>query len=161
MEHFQQVVQQNFFIDTDYASVVGNKSSSMMGWAGTISELYDISDGTLLGYEVRETLSSITYNSMWFNLSDTSGINTIKFEDAPLEDSNPYLVYVNGNATVFESKNVGGFSTKSFSRRYDIELRTQFFYYEDGEELVEVAVLVPMIFVQQEQLSTWLLMSMT
>jgi hypothetical protein len=144
----------NFYIDDTYLSVIGNKSSSMMGWSGIISELYDISSGSLLGYEVKETLSSITYNTLWFNLSDTSGITNIKFLDAPLEDSNPYLVYINDLTTVFESKNVGGFSTKSLSRRYDIELRTQYFYYEDGEELVEVAVLVPMIFVQEEQIDT-------
>ncbi len=144
----------NFYIYDTYLSVIGNKSSSMMGWSGIISELYDIPSGSLLGYEVKETLSSITYNTLWFNLSDTSGITNIKFLDAPLEDSNPYLVYINDLTTVFETKNVGGFSTKSFSRRYDIELRTQYFYYEDGEELVEVAVLVPMIFVQEEQIDT-------
>lgn len=143
-----------FFIDDDYVSVVGNKSSSMMGWTGTISELYDATSGSLLGYEVRETLSSITYNSLWFNLSDTSGITTIKFDDAPIEDSNPYLVYVNGSSSVFESMNFGGFSTKTLSRRYDIELRTQYFYYQDGDEVLEVAVEIPMIFVQQEKLPT-------
>jgi uncharacterized repeat protein (TIGR02543 family) len=143
-----------FFINDDYASVVGNKSSSMVGWAGTITELYDVDSGDLLGYEIRETLSSITYNTMWFNLSDTSGVTSIKFLDAPIEDSNPYLVYVNGNENVFESKNVGGFSLKSLSRRYDIELRTQFFYYQSGDDLVKAEVLVPMIFVQEEQIST-------
>ncbi len=144
----------SFFIYDQYLSVIGNKSSGMMGWAGTISEIYDIPSGKLLGYEIEETLSSITYNTLWFNLSDTSGITNIKFLDAPLEDSNPYLVYINDLTTVFETKNVGGFSTKSFSRRYDIELRTQYFYYEDGEEVVEVAILVPMLFVQEEQIDT-------
>jgi|GEM_PF-989285 len=144
----------SFFIYDQYLSVIGNKSSGMMGWAGTISEIYDIPSGKLLGYEIEETLSSITYHTLWFNLSDTSGITNIKFLDAPLEDSNPYLVYINDLTTVFETKIVGGFSTKSFSRRYDIELRTQYFYYEDGEEVIEVAVLVPMLFVQEEQIDT-------
>ncbi|MDY0276714.1 MAG: InlB B-repeat-containing protein [Acholeplasma sp.] len=143
-----------FFINDDYVSVVGNKSSSMMGWTGTINELYDVSNGRLLGYEVRETLSSITYNTLWFNLDDTSGITSIKFLEAPLEDSNPHLVYVNNSSTEFVTKNVGGFSTKTLSRRYDIELRTQYFYYQSGDDVVEVSLQIPMIFVQEEQLTT-------
>ncbi len=141
-----------FFINDDYVSVVGNKSSSMMGWAGTIVELYSVDTGEMLGYEVRETFSSITYNTLWFNLDDTSGITTIKGVTAPLENNNPHLIYVNGSATVFATKNVGGFSTKTLSRRYDIEFRKQYFYYQSGGEIVEVMVNVPMLFVQQEQL---------
>lgn len=143
-----------FFIDDEYVSVVGNKSSSMMGWTGTITELYDATNGRLLGYEVKETLSSITYNTLWFNLDDTSGITSVKFLTAPLEDSNPHLVYVNNSTTEFETKNVGGFSTKMLSRRYDIELRTQYFYYQSGDDIIEVSLQIPMIFVQEEQLAT-------
>ena len=126
----------------------------MMGWTVTITELYDKNDGVLLGYEVQETLSAITYNTLWFNLGDTTGISTLKFLEAPLEDSNPYLVYINGQAEVFETKLVGGFSTKMLSRRYDIELRKQYFYQQDGENLVQVEMLIPMLFVQEENLST-------
>ena len=143
-----------FFINEDYVSVVGNKSSSMTGWAGTINELYSVSSGKLLGYEVREAISSITYNTLWFNLDDTSGITSVKFLEAPLEDSNPYLVYINDSEELFVSKNVGGISLKTLSRRYDIELRLQYFYYEVEGEINQVPMLVPMIFVQEEQLST-------
>lgn len=143
-----------FFINDDYVSVVGNKSSSMMGWAGTINELYDVESGELLGYEVKETLSSITYNTLWYNLSDTTGITTIKCLPAPLENSNPHLIYLNGSSTTFVAKIVGGFSTKMLSRRYDIELRKQYFYYQNGEEIVQIALNVPMLFVQEEQIST-------
>jgi hypothetical protein len=143
-----------FFIDDEYVSVVGNKSSSMMGWTGTITELYDATNGRLIGYEVKETLSSITYNTLWFNLDDTSGITSVKFLTAPLENSNPHLVYVNNSTTEFETKNVGGFSTKMLSRRYDIELRTQYFYYQSGDDIIEVSLQIPMIFVQEEQLAT-------
>jgi len=144
-----------FFITDDFVSVVGNKSSSMLGWEGTINELYSVSTGKLLGYEIRETLSSITYNTLWFNLNDTSGINSIKFLEAPLENSNPYLVYINDVDELFVTKNVGGIGFKMLSRRYDIELRQQYFYYMDGEELYQVPILVPMIFVQEEQLSSF------
>ena len=144
-----------FFIDEDYVSVVGNKSSSMTGWTGMINELYDANTGDLLGYEVQETLSSITYNTLWFNLNDCSGITSIKVLEAPLENSNPYLIYVNSNEDVFSTKTVGGLSLKALSRRFDIELRTQYFYYVESDILYEVEMLVPMIFVQQEQLSTF------
>jgi hypothetical protein len=55
---------------------------------------------------------------------------------------------------VFAAKTVGGVGTKMTSRRYDIEFRTQYFYYQDGGEIVKAAVKVPMLFVQEEQLSS-------
>lgn len=144
-----------FFISEDYVSVVGNKSSSMMGWTGAINELYDVETSELLGYEIREELSVVQYNTLWFNLGDTSGITTIKVSEAPLEENNPYLVYINGDVDVFVTKEVGGLlNPKQFSRRYDIELRTQYFYYLDGDTLYQVETLVPMIFVQEEMLSS-------
>lgn len=143
-----------FYIQDEYVSVVGNKSSGMMGFTGTINELYDITSGALLGYEVRETLSSITYNTLWFNLDDTAGITSIKVEVAPEEESNPHYIYVNDVNQVFETKAVGGFSTKTLSRRYDIEMRKQYVYYQDGEDILSIAIDVPMLFVQAEQLDT-------
>ena len=142
-----------FFINDDYVSVVGNKASGMAGWTGTINELYATDDGELIGYEVRETLSSITYNTLWFNLADTSGISTIKRATAPLENNNPHLIYVNGSANVFATKNVGGLSLKTLSRRFDIEFRKQYFFALSGSEYVTVVVEVPMLFVQEEQMA--------
>jgi len=142
-----------FFINDDYVSVVGNKASGMAGWTGTINELYATDDGELIGYEVRETLSSITYNTLWFNLADTSGITTIKRATAPIENNNPYLIYVNGSTNVFTTKNVGGLSLKTLSRRFDIEFRTQYFFALSGSEYVTVVVEVPMLFVQEEQMA--------
>lgn len=141
-----------FFIDDDYVSVIGNKSSSMMGWEGTINELYDVETSQLLGYEIRETLSSVTYNTLWFNLGDTSGITNIKVNEAPVEESNPYLVYINDNEDVFATKTYGGFGLKMLSRRFDIELRSQYFYYLEDDVLYQVETLVPMIFIQEEML---------
>ena len=50
------------------------------------------------------------------------------------------------------AKKVGGFSLKTASRRFDIELRTQYYYVpaEDGS-FEKVEVKVPMLFVQAEQ----------
>jgi hypothetical protein len=141
-----------FYINDEYVSVVGNKSNSMMGWEGVITELYDVDEGQLLGYEVKETLSNITYNTMWFNLTDTTGISSIKIEDAPIEESNPQYVYVNGSSDVFNTKAYGGFNTKTLSRRFDIEMRKQYLYYLNGDDIVGFEVEVPMIFIQVEKL---------
>ncbi|MBN3491130.1 InlB B-repeat-containing protein [Acholeplasma equirhinis] len=139
-----------FYITDDYVSVVGNKASGIIGFTSTINELYNPSTGKLLGYEIRETVSSITYNTLWFNLSDQTGITSIKKIDQA-NGSNPNSIYVNGSATLFASKTVGGLSLKSFSRRYDIEFRKQYVYYLDGAELTRAEIEVPMLFVQAEQ----------
>jgi uncharacterized repeat protein (TIGR02543 family) len=143
-----------FYITDQYVSVVGNKAGSMLGWSGYINELYKTDEGKLLGYEVQEKLSVITYNTLWFNLNDVVGITSIKALSAPIQEANPNLIYVNGNNTLFVAKKVGGIGTKMTSRRYDIEFRTQYFYYLSGDEYIKVAISVPMLFVQEEQLGT-------
>lgn len=143
-----------FFINDEYTSVVGNKASGMLGWEGTINELYKTNEGKLIGYEVREKFPLVTYNTLWFNLSDTTGITSIRSEDASFENQNPNVIYVNNSSDEFIAKKVGGIGLKMTSRRYDIELRKQYFYYFEGDELVEIEVITPMIFVQQEQLNT-------
>lgn len=63
---------------------------------------------------------------------------------------------VNGSAEKWAVKKVGGLSLKTASRRFDIEFRTQYFYrYNAGTQAYdEVAVEVPMLFVQEEYLDT-------
>ena len=142
-----------FYITEDYVSVVGNKASGMLGFTGYITELYGAESGKLLGYEVNETLSSIVYNTLWFNLSDVYGINSVK---SVLDDDNvTELFFVNGSKSQWESKKVGsGF--KMFSRRFDIEFRTQYVYSYDAAsgEYTCHAIEVPMLFVQEENYST-------
>ena len=144
-----------FYADGNYVSVVGNKASGMVGFTGHICELYNASSGKMIGYEVKETLSSITYNTIWLDLNQISGINSIKYVKGEAGASNS--VYLNGLSDKFEAKKVGGFSLNSLSRRYDIELRTQYHYYYDAasEEYCVVAVEVPMLFLQQEYLSSF------
>lgn len=144
-----------FYITDDYVSVVGNKADGMLGFTGYISELYDTQTGHMLGYEVQETLSSIVYNTLWFNLDDISGINAIKYR--PATDDIPAAFFVNGSEDEWESKNVGGVGTKMFSRRFDIEFRTQYVYAYDkaNETYIEYTVQVPMLFVQEENFNTF------
>lgn len=137
----------DFYITDEYASVVGNKASGMIGFTGYISELYGVETGKLLGYEVNETLSLLSFNTLWFNLNDIEGINSIRYVEAG-ENS---AFYINGSSTAWEAKEI---SLINRSRRFDIEFRTQYFYYYDVEtekyEVIEASV--PMLFVQEEQL---------
>ncbi|MBR2930812.1 MAG: InlB B-repeat-containing protein [Clostridia bacterium] len=145
-----------FYITEDNVSVVGNKASGLLGFTGYISELYDVESGALVGYEVMETLSSITYNTLWFNLADIGGIESIKYVEAVGEE--PAKLYVNGSSTAWEAKTVGGLGLKMFSRRFDIEFRTQYVYSYDAanDTYVQHTVKVPMIFVQEENYETFI-----
>ena len=142
----------NFYIDEDYVSVVGTKADGIMLMDSYINELYDVSQGKLLGYEVKETKTVLgfsgTFNTMWFNLSDVLGINSIKIINEE-NGLNSNSIYINNSTSLFATENVGIINR---SRKYDIELRTQYFYYQDGEELVKVKLEIPMLFVQEEQL---------
>ena len=147
----------DFYIEDGYLSVVGNKASGLIAFDNYITELYNIEDGKMLGYEVREEATvvgkSIIYNTLWFNLSDVEGIESIKYVTS---DSEAAKLFVNGSSTKWEAKKVGGASLKTASRRFDIEFRTQYFYSYNPvtEEYTEYAVSVPMLFVQEECLDT-------
>ncbi len=140
----------DFYITKNYATAIGNKADGLVGFTGYISELYNVTSGELLGYEVQETLSKIVYNTLWFDLSSIEGINSIKYQ--PKTDSSEEMFFVNGSSTAWEAKNVGGISLKSLSRRFDIEFRTQYVYSFDAtkNEYAEHKIQVPMIFVQEE-----------
>lgn len=139
-----------FYITEDYVSVIGNKASGMLGFTGYINELYDVNTGALLGYEVQETLSALTYDTLWFNLKDIDGINSIKYQ--PAEGKEAAKVFINGSSTQWQAKKV------LLSRRFDIELRTQFVYSYDATEqkYIEHKIEVPMIFVQEKNYDTFI-----
>ena len=141
----------DFYVTEDYVSAVGNKADAFLGFTGYINELYDVTTGRLLGYEVRETLSSITYNTLWFNLGDVSGLNSIRYAEA--NGDVPAAFFVNGSSKAWEARLVGVFGgLKAASRRFDIEFKTQYFYSYDAasDTYTAHAVEVPMLFVQEE-----------
>ncbi len=144
----------DFYISDSYVSAVGNKAGGMIGFTGYISELYDVKSGRMIGYEVEESLQNIVYNTLWFDLHDIDGINSVKYVEATEEEG--AKLYINGSDAEWQSKKVGGISYKTLSRRFDIEFRTQYFYSYDAttETYVEHAVRVPMLFIQEENYST-------
>lgn len=143
----------DFYINDDYTTVVGNKANGMIAFTGTISEVYNTKTGKLIGYdveEVEETVSSLTFNTLWFDLSTFKGFKSIKYVEKTDEEAAHF--YLNGSKTAWESKKVGGLGLKMYSRRFDIEFRTQYFYSynEVTEKYEKIAVEVPMLFVQEE-----------
>lgn len=148
----------DFYINDTYVSVVGNKASGMPGFTGYINELYKASEGKLLGYEVRETFTKwgveATYHTLWFNLNNITGINNVKAiknEESTfgLGANNNHDIYLNNSSSIFEPT----YNTKlvvKTSRKYDVELRKQYFYGYNEGKLAEYEVQIPMMFIQAD-----------
>lgn len=153
-DKFQKSSSLQFYSDDTYVSVVGNKAASMIGFTGYINELYDFNSGKMLGYEVRETLKGITYNTLWFDLTNFTGLNNIKVtkSNETGEETNSNNVYLNNSSTVFETTRFGGLGLKTLSRRYDIELRSRYVFVKENDEIIKKEIKVPMLFIQQEKL---------
>ncbi len=146
----------DFYVENGYVSVVGNKSSGMIAFDGYINELYSENEGRMLGYEVREELTIAgvtgTYNTLWFNLWDIKGINSVKVLDKTDDNTSSRStvdVYVNGSSKLLSPT----YNTKIIktSRKYDIEFRNRYYYTYDAENESYVAncVSVPMMFIQE------------
>ncbi|MDD3841544.1 MAG: InlB B-repeat-containing protein [Bacilli bacterium] len=148
----------DFYIDNTYTSVVGNKASGMIGFDGYINELYKTDDAKLLGYEIRETFTkwaiTSTYHTLWFNLNNISGITSVKAiknEESTygLGGNNNHNIYLNGSSSIFQPT----YNTKLFvqtSRKYDVELRKQYFYGYSGDQILTYETSIPMMFIQAD-----------
>ena len=147
----------DFYINDTYTSAVGNKASGMPGFTGYINELYKTSEGKLLGYEVRETFTkwgiTATYHTLWFNLNNISGITNVKAikndeTTFGLGANNNHDIYLNNSDTIFEPT----YNTKIIktSRKYDVEMRKQYFYGYNEGQFAEYEVELPMMFIQAD-----------
>ena len=146
----------DFYINDEYTSVVGNKASGLVGFKGYINELYETEKGKLLGYEVRETLTILgvsgQYNTLWLNLNSISGITNVKAVEnenntGTYTNKNPHDIYINNSASVFEPtyNKMLGVNT---SRKYDVELRKQYFYGYNEGQFTTYETKIPMMFIQ-------------
>lgn len=144
----------DFYVDDDYVTAIGNKADGLLGFKGYVCEVYDRDSGKLLGYEVRETLSKLTFNTYWFDFANLPGFSSLKYVPANGEEKAYFLV--NGSTKKWEPMNVGGISLKTASRRFDIELRNRYFtVWDEAKESWEiVCVEFPMFFVQEENFDT-------
>ena len=145
----------DFYIDETYTSVVGNKASGMPGFTGYINELYRTEYGKLLGYKVKETASfpiigEKVYQTLWFNLNNISGIINVKAikndsNTFGLAAKNPHDIYLNNSESIFTPKKNG-----VASRKYDVEIRKQYFYSVTNDEINEHETKIPMMFIQDD-----------
>lgn len=150
----------DFYINDTYVSVIGNKTNNSVLSENYVSELYELSTGHLLVYKVEETYekwgANKTYNTLFFNLNNIDNINKVKLVENtntdPHENNND--VYVNDKESIFvatRNKIKQGSETIEASRRYDIEMRKQYFYTLDSENKpVKHEVLTPMMFIQDD-----------
>ena len=145
----------DFYIGETYTSVVGNKASGIPGFAGYINELYETEQGKLIGYKVRETFTKwgfeATYHTLWFNLNNITGITNVKAVSNGGVDphENNHDVYLNSSETIFTpTKNKK--LLVSTSRKYDVEMRKQYFYSTQDDSIVEHETSIPMMFIQDD-----------
>lgn len=138
----------DFYITDDYVSVVGNKASGMVLFTGYICELYSTETGKMCGYEVKETLSKVEYDTLWFTLDDIYGFNTIRYQEE--SGSTDAAFFLNGSSTAWKAKK------NILTRRFDIEFRTQYVYSYDPttDEYTVHEIQVPMLFVQEDNFGT-------
>ena len=148
----------DFYIGSTYTSVVGNKASGMPGFTGYINELYLTNNGKLLGYEVRETFTKwgfeATYHTLWFNLNNITGITNVKAikndnSTFGLGANNNHDIYLNNSETIFEPTYNKKLMVQT-SRKYDVEMRKQFFYGYNEGNFTEYEVQLPMMFIQAD-----------
>ncbi len=142
------------YVEDSYTIIIGNKGDFILTSEGTNCEVYSNTTGTLVGSEVREILKGKAYNTLWYNLYSIGGITNIKKEDKK-NGSNADTIYINNASKAIHSKNV---SLTDWSRRFDIEFKTMYFYSynEDKEEYDQVKIEIPMVFIQEDYLSTFI-----
>lgn len=148
----------DFYIGETYTSVVGNKASGIVGFAGFINELYKTDEGKLLGYEIREEFTkwgiSATYHTLWFNLNNISGINNVKAiangkTGYGLGADNNHDIYLNSSSSIF-TPTYNKKLVVNTSRKYDVEMRKQYFYSVSENVVNEHEVELPMMFIQAD-----------
>ncbi len=141
-------------IKNGYTTIVGNKGDFIPTSGGINCEVYENSTGKFVGSEVYEEISdSKYYDTVWYNLYDIQGINSIKKVDKS-NGVNPDTIYINGSTDTIHTKNV---SITDWSRRFDIEFKTvyAFIFNAETNEYESVTFEVPMMFIQESHLDTF------
>lgn len=126
-------------------TIICNKRESNDLIVNAKVEVYNNETGNMVGNFVEETVKVINYYTMWFNLEDINGFNSIKAIDGETNGSNLDSFFVNNNASKFSA------ATNITSRKYDIEYVTKYSYdYNSQTEKYEKnTVIVPMMFIQR------------
>ena len=143
-----------------YTVIVGNKGDFIVPGQGINVEVYDSGTGKFIGSEVYETVKLVDYDTVWYPLTSITGIDSVKvvFDQSDKNNKlNLDTLYINGSSTPFKPvfNSVLGVKT---SRQYDIEMKkvTVFTYDTAKEAYVENEIEIPMLFVQRDDLDTYL-----
>ena len=141
-----------------YTTVIGTKGDFVPTSVSRNCEIYDNETGALVGTEVREDVSGTVFNTYWFQICNLGGVNSIMKIDE-LNGDNADTIYINGiTSDTLHTKLMGiSFGSKMLSRRYDIEFKTvyAYTYNAETEEYEAVKFEIPMIFIQEEVISTF------
>ncbi len=144
--------------DQAYTRIISNKRETDDLIINGYEEVYSSVTGEMIGGRVSETVSLATFDTLWVNVYDVEGMNTVRVDDAQ-NSLNADSIYVNGNSTPFKSEKVGGLNLKRESRKYDIEMKDVWYVVAtvQGEETTyqTVKTQIPMVFVQYEQVETF------
>ena len=144
--------------DDNYTYVIGKKGdfANPLDKDNRVCEVYDSKTGKYIGSEVKEDATTVVYDTLWIPLTDLTGINSISMID-DIYGKNPDTIYVNGSSAPFEAEYNKLLGVKT-SRQYDIEFKTVWVYKYDAtsEKYEKVKVKIPMLFVQRENLDTYL-----
>lgn len=144
-------------ITNNYTSIISNKRETDDLIIEGYLEIYDNASAKLIASEVKETVKSIEYDTLWFNIYDISGLSTIKVVDE-INGENSDTIYINNKDEAIHTKLVGiTGGLKAASRRFDIEMKDMYFYkYNTEEEKYEkIKIEIPMLFVQKENLNSF------
>ncbi len=144
--------------DNALTSIISNKRETEDLQIHAYEEVYNSQTGEMVGGEVTENVKNLEYDTLWFNLYDVTGLNTIKVEDA-VNGTNSDTIYINGNSEAIHTKLIGGISLHSASRRFDIEMKDVWYIVaktESGETKYEkVKTQIPMLFVQKDYVNSF------
>lgn len=146
--------------NSDYLKITATKRETDDLIIEAYQEVYDAKTGEFIGAETAEKVKNISYDTYWFNLSDVSGISTVKVSDE-VNGVNADTIYINGGAEAIHTKlmmTLGGLS-KATSRRFDIEMKEVWYVVavKDGDKVScqMEKTLIPMLFVQSEATDTF------
>lgn len=137
-----------------FTTIVGNKGDFLPTSNGINCEVYENKTGRFVGSEVYEEISDGKfYDTLWYNLWDIAGINSIKKQDKQ-NGSNADTIWINGATDTIHTKIVG---LTNPSRRFDIEFKTvyAFVYNKETKEYESVTFEIPMMFIQEGCVDTF------
>ena len=144
--------------NSDYAVVMSAKRESEDLLINGYEEVYSSKTGQFISAEVLENNMLTDFDTFWVNVSDVTGINSIKLvrNDKTSLNENLHDVYINGSKEAFKPvKNKLAFVETS--RKFDIEMKTVYYVVASSEagkinyEVQEAEI--PMVFVQKKNVA--------